>query len=109
FRKAIVAREPGRVDLEPTVVSFRAIRASAQRPRSLFDDFFGDSFFGSKRGYEHLAIPSNPLSLEVLPLPEQGRPAEFTGLIGEFRFEAQAAPTEVSVGDPITLTIRVSG
>jgi hypothetical protein len=109
FRKAVVAREPGVVELEPTVVSFRAIRASAQRSRSLFDDFFGDSFFGSKRGYENLAIPSNPLSLEVLPLPDEGRPADFSGLIGEFRFEASAMPAEVSVGDPITLTIRVSG
>jgi hypothetical protein len=109
FRKAVVARQPGRIDLEPTVVSFRAIRASAQRPRSLFDDFFGDSFFGSKRGYEHLAIPSNPLALDVLPLPEEGRPASFSGLIGNFRFQATATPSEVSVGDPITLTIRVSG
>ncbi|MEZ5397417.1 MAG: BatD family protein [Bryobacterales bacterium] len=44
FRKAVVARTPGTMTLEPTVVSFRAIRASAARPRSLFDDFFGDSF-----------------------------------------------------------------
>ena len=109
FRKAIVAREPGHVDLEPTVVSFRAIRASTRRARSLFEDFFGDSFFGSNRGYEHLAIPSNPLALEILPLPEEGRPADFSGLIGDFRFEARAVPSEVSVGDPITLTIRVFG
>jgi hypothetical protein len=109
FRKAIVAREPGKIALEPTVVSFRAIRAEARRPRSLFDDFFGESFFGSRRGYENLAIPSNPVSLEILPLPEEGRPPEFSGLIGDFHFVATATPAEVSVGDPITLTIRVSG
>ena len=109
FRKAIVARQPGSFALEPTVVSFRAIRAQARRSRSLFDDFFGESFFGSRRGYENLAIPANSLSLEVLPLPDAGRPPEFSGLIGNFSFTAQATPSEISVGDPITLTVRVSG
>ena len=109
FRKAIVAREAGTFALEPTVVSFRAIRSEARRSRSLFEDFFGESFFGSRRGYENLAIPANRLSLEVLPLPGAGRPPEFSGLIGNFSFTAQATPAEVSVGDPITLTIRVSG
>ncbi|MEZ5363746.1 MAG: BatD family protein [Bryobacterales bacterium] len=44
-----------------------------------------------------------------MPLPEQGKPANFSGLIGNFHFDAHAVPTAVSVGDPITLTIRVSG
>ena len=55
-----------------------------------------------------LVVPSNELNLEVLPLPEP-RPPSFTGLVGAYSIETAAAPTEVNVGDPITLTIRIRG
>jgi hypothetical protein len=47
--------------------------------------------------------------IEVLPLPTEGRPADFTGAIGQWHVEVTAKPTEVSVGDPITVTVKVAG
>lgn len=52
---------------------------------------------------------SNAIALDVRPLPTQGRPANFTGLVGEFSIAASATPTELAVGDPIDLTVRISG
>ncbi len=109
FDKVLVAKQAGALTIDPSVVSFRALRGSGRR-RGFFDEFvFGDNFFNRGRSYENLAIPSNRLTLQVKPLPEEGRPADFSGLIGSFRFEAKASPTEVSVGDPIALRIEVSG
>ena len=108
FEKALIPKTPGAVRLPSSTVSFRAVRED-RRARSQFGDFFGDSFFGSRRSYESLAVPSNRPVIEVLPLPTAGRPANFSGLIGEFEFEVEASPTEVNVGDPITLTVRISG
>jgi hypothetical protein len=54
-------------------------------------------------------VKSDPLELTVLPLPNEGKPAQFYGLVGQYTIEASATPTEVSVGDPITLTITVGG
>ncbi|RPG22480.1 MAG: hypothetical protein CBB69_000605 [Phycisphaera sp. TMED9] len=45
--------------------------------------------------------------IEVRPLPEEGRPATFTGAVGRFTVRASAEPREVSVGDPITLRYEV--
>jgi hypothetical protein len=45
----------------------------------------------------------------VLPVPDVGRPEEFYGLVGRHTISASATPTTVSVGDPITLTIRIGG
>ncbi|MHC4212087.1 MAG: BatD family protein, partial [Planctomycetota bacterium] len=45
----------------------------------------------------------------VLPLPDQGKPKEFYGLVGRYTISASAEPTQVSVGEPITLTIRIGG
>ena len=108
FEKALIPKTAGAFRLQSSTVSFRAVRED-RSGRSPFGDFFGDSFFGSRRSYESLAVPSNRPAIEVLPLPTAGRPANFSGLIGEFKFEVEASPTEVNVGDPITLTVRISG
>ena len=47
--------------------------------------------------------------IEILPLPKEGRPAEFRGAIGHYTISAAAAPTYVAVGEPITLTLTVRG
>ena len=45
----------------------------------------------------------NPVTLQVRPIPEEGRPVDFTGAAGKFEMSVTANPTEVKVGDPITL------
>ena len=47
-----------------------------RRTRSLFDDFFSRDLFGSN---EPLSLESNPVKLEILPLPEENRPPGFDG------------------------------
>ena len=46
--------------------------------------------------------------IEVLGLPEEGRPSSFTGAVGNFALKASARPLQVAVGDPITLTVEIS-
>lgn len=60
-------------------------------------------------------IDSRPIVVEaegtdvvVKDLPIEGRPEGFTGAVGEFRIRALASPTEMSVGDPITLILEVT-
>lgn len=52
---------------------------------------------------------SDPIVLDVIPLPVDNRPADFSGLIGTFALTAQATPTIVNVGDPITLRVELTG
>jgi hypothetical protein len=47
-------------------------------------------------------------AIAARPLPEAGRPDDFTGAIGRFTVDASAKPTDVAVGDPITVTFRVT-
>ncbi len=54
-------------------------------------------------------IPSNRLVIHVNSLPKEGRPANFTGAIGQFKASADAAPTDVEVGDPVTLHFTITG
>ena len=106
YQKILIPRAAGDIALAPSTVTFRSVKGYQQR-RGLLDDFFSGSGFGQQRVYETLAIPSNKLTLKVKELPNEGRPPTFSGLIGEYTIEADAHPTEVNVGDPITLNLKI--
>ena len=76
------------------------------RRGGLLDDFFAGDPFGRSRS---VLLQSEALQIEVLPLPEQGRPAEFTGAVGRFQLRVEAQPTQVAAGDPVTLQVLVEG
>ncbi len=115
FQKVLIPKKPGVVSIPPGTVSFKALTGYQRQQNPFGDDFFSQFFqndpFGmGKRGvYKQRVIPSNALDLTVRDLPGEGRPSNFSGLVGEYRIEANAEPTTVNVGDPITLTIRISG
>jgi hypothetical protein len=44
----------------------------------------------------------------VLAPPESGQPAWYSGAVGRYRIDVRARPTEVAVGDPITITIELT-
>lgn len=43
------------------------------------------------------------------PLPEEGKPSDFSGGVGRFTFDVSAAPLKVKAGDPVTLKMSVAG
>lgn len=55
-----------------------------------------------------LSVAVKPAGVNVLPLPEAGRPPSFSGAVGRFGIAVTAKPTEVAVGDPITLTLTIT-
>ena len=54
-------------------------------------------------------IEGKPCTLKVKELPEAGRPANFSGIIGTCSIVTTAKPVDVNVGDPIVLTIALKG
>lgn len=68
---------------------------------------FDDPFFGGEQ--RRLEVTSDPLELTVLPLPDAGKPADFSGAVGSFGFEVKAAPLDVAAGDPVTVTYTIRG
>ena len=75
---------------------------------SMFDDSLFDSFMGNVERKPITAV-SPDLIFNVQPLPEDGKPDNFTGAIGNFTMEIGASPRRVEVGEPITLNMTVSG
>jgi hypothetical protein len=74
------------------------------RRRSALDDFFDDYV---KR--EVQLESTNKPAVTILPVPMNGRPANFSQGIGRFQVSASADPTTVKQGDPITVQMTVTG
>ncbi len=112
FRKILIPKKAGKLTLPQATVSLKAVQGYRRGRRgSMFDEFFNDSFFNFGRDtvYESLVVPSNRPTLEVAELPQTGRPANFSGLVGRYTISAEGAPNELNVGDPITLSVRIAG
>ena len=114
FKKILIPKKSGHVSIQPATVVCEVLTGYKRRRspfgKDFFSDFFNDDFFGGRQGvYRKVAVPSNELALTVSDVPEEGKPANFAGHVGEYAIEAEAAPTDVSVGDPITLKIALSG
>lgn len=68
-------------------------------------DFF-DSFWGrSKR----VRIKSDPGKVEILSLPEEGKPDGFAGAVGDFAIQSMVDKKQVAAGNPVNLTVIIQG
>jgi hypothetical protein len=109
FSKALVPKRAGAFTIPQVTVECVAV-SGGLRGNDFFDDFFSDRFFGGRRGAaQRYVVPSNTLSLTVKDLPEAGKPPGFAGLVGVYKIVADASPKDVSVGDPITLRVVLTG
>jgi len=99
FTKVLIPKDSGRIAISPASVSAEVAVGRSRRR----------SFFGSEYEYKRFMVSSKPLGLTVLPLSEEGKPAGYYGLVGRYTIASSAVPTQVNVGDPITLTIKIGG
>jgi len=69
-----------------------------------------DIFGFSTTRQQPVDLTSELHPIKVLPLPQENVPADFAGAVGSFhQFTVEAGPTNVAVGDPITLRVRIAG
>ena len=106
FRKVLIPQQAGDISLEQTSVISKVLTGyKQQRSRQPFDNFFNRR----REVYKQFVTPANSLTIKVLELPGDNRPADFTGLVGQYSLATAANPTGVNVGDPIALNIMVTG
>lgn len=104
FQKILIPQQTGSIEIGPSSVS-ADVGVGRVRSHDPFDDFFT----GAKYTYKRFMVGSEPLTLQVLPLPDEGKPVGFYGLVGRYTISTSAEPTNVNVGDPITLVVRIGG
>lgn len=103
-RTYVFAQRSGKLEIEPMDIECVVRKQSNKRPRDVFEQFFGG-------GYEDAvyAVKSKPVQIEILPLPETNKPADFSGAVGNYSFKAQLSKDKIKANDAINLTITLTG
>ncbi|TWU47226.1 hypothetical protein Poly51_50250 [Rubripirellula tenax] len=117
---------PGKIDADDVRIVMN-YPSEIGRSRDPFDEMlegvgspfrgsmFGDDFFRSAAArlrvtaVRPIDVEAVVESIEVKPIPTQGRPDDYVGAVGKYSIDVEADSTEVNVGDPITLTLAIRG
>ena len=70
---------------------------------------FSMSFKSVQQQNEEAETSSAPILVNVLPLPEKGKPADFTGMVGNYSMDIAPDRTDLKVGEAVTLTLTLKG
>lgn len=100
----------GEKEIGPLVLECRVqTRGGSWDPfgsRDPFRGFFSSDIFGREVTRQ---IASNPLRVQVLPLPQEGRPPEFQDAVGDFSISGQLDKSEVKANEALSFKVRISG
>lgn len=128
---------PSTIEWQDTVALAPETPEPSDDSEDPFGDLFGggDPFFGGADPFAHIqqrmrrmmnhmmsgqsvagpvqrravVLHAPEATLDVQALPTAGRPADFGGAVGQFELAAGAEPTKVRAGEPITLSVRLTG
>jgi hypothetical protein len=104
-RYLLTPQKAGSYTLPPSRMDLVVFTPRSRKPRGIFDD----PFFNQAAAGRPQSLVSESLALRVLPLPEQGRPADYGGLVGSFTLTATVEPQQLKAGESVTLTATVRG
>lgn len=92
----IQAVKPGKFTFGPSIIEGRAYKTNS---------------LNQKIVDQNVARSEAPaVTFEVLPFPEEGKPSSFKGAVGDYGMEVSLeSPSEVSVGDKMTVLVKVTG
>jgi len=102
-KMAIFPMKPGKKIVEPLAIECE-VRVQG-RSRNIFDDFFNDPFGRTTRK----RIQSPSVAIDVLPLPEEEKPDDFSGVVGNFSLTSVIDKTNVKTNEAVTLKIKIEG
>jgi hypothetical protein len=94
IKTALFGTAPGPKTIGPATLTYRR-----ERP--------GFTFFST--GSQPVALRTEPIEVEILPLPAEGRPDDFGGAVGTYSIKTALESGNVPELEPVTLTVTVSG
>jgi hypothetical protein len=110
FRSAITPVKPGEIKIPPAVMEGRMVsQGSMPGMDPFFDQFFRNFPMPGIGRAENIQARTEARTLQVQALPREGRPANFSGAIGQFSLDAAASPKQAASGEPVNLNLTVEG
>lgn len=112
-REAVFAQKTGKIEIPAMELSCVAkIPTNKKKTASndpFFDSFFNDPFFNNAYHSIEKKLHTKNITLEVLPLPLEGKPENFSGAVGEFTISSNIDQTTIKTNEAITVKYTVNG
>lgn len=97
-------QQAGKAELEPFELGVIYTRPrSSNRPRSIFDEFFGGGM-----EQRRTRLVSRPVTINVEQLPGNA-PASFSGAVGSYKMTATADKNALTANEAVTIKVKISG
>ena len=106
-KAALFPTQTGKLEITPFELTVPVQIRKNRNRNNFFDDFFNDPF-GLNQTVEYNAV-SNKVTVNVKPLPSEGKPDSFHGAVGEFSLKADIDKTSTKTNEPVTLKVVVNG
>ena len=107
FRMSATAARTGDLKLGAESSLTLQVPDNSRRPDPFGDPFGG--FFNRNYTLKPVVLQAETQVMHVLPLPTENVPASFNGTVGAFSMRVTAGPTNLAVGDPITVKAIING
>lgn len=104
IRTALFPTQPGRLTIGEASITAKVPDRSRRRNRDPFS-FFDDMF----QSYKRTRVKSKPITIDIKPLPVQGKTDDFSGGVGRYSITARVDKTEMEVNEATMLTVKISG
>ena len=100
LRKTVLyPQKTGKLDIEPLTLDI-----SVQVPTNR-RDIFGRRLMTQA----HRTVSAGNKTIDVKPLPEAGKPADFSGAVGDFSFNVTMSKTELKASESLEAKVEVKG
>ena len=96
--EVLFAQRSGTLTIPPSKIGLRVPIAQADD-----DPFFGSSMMGDRE------VRSAPVTIQVRPLPIEGKPADFSGAVGSFRMRAELLSKTPKTNESLTIRLTLEG
>ena len=98
-RTVLYPQKIGKLNIEPLSLDITVDVPTNRR------DIFG----GRLMKQVHKTVSAGNRTINVKPLPEQGKPIDFTGAVGDFDFKVTTSKTELNATESLQAKVEVSG
>jgi hypothetical protein len=96
--------------IEPVSVEVPVEVKTKKKSRGMFNDpFFDDDLFSTFNNFQPKVVLSEEVKLSVNSLPEENRPADFSGAVGSFTIASSLNTDSVAVNEGVNLKVTISG
>jgi len=94
----------GDLTIDPISLTL-AVRLQQQSSGDIFDQVFGGGSFKDV----NYKVSSPPVIIHAMPLPEAGKPADFSGAVGSFSVASNIDKKELKANETLNYNLKITG